>query len=125
MALTDQQQTDLYNRVMGGIPGGSAVGRSGRLIDSDDLPGIADAVLGRDVPWHGFDGNVPTSGRNTTNLRTDLGYADARAAGVINAVTSAVNAAKSTVTSDPTAVQAAYDTLVQKLESLTLAVKAS
>jgi hypothetical protein len=31
MALTDQQQTDLYNRVMGGIPDGKAAGRKDSL----------------------------------------------------------------------------------------------
>jgi hypothetical protein len=36
MALTDKQQMDLYNRVMGGIPSGSSIGRTGRLLDTDD-----------------------------------------------------------------------------------------
>lgn len=38
-----------------------------------------------EVPWHGFDGNVPASGRTTTTLGTDLGWADARAAGLPSA----------------------------------------
>ena len=57
MALTDQQQADLYARIMGGIPSGSAEGRTStkgvpaRILDSEDgdylrvlLLGIADKV---------------------------------------------------------------------------------
>lgn len=49
MALTDQQQTDLYNRIMGGIPAGPArsaeqIGQTPRLADSGDVWDIRQAL---------------------------------------------------------------------------------
>lgn len=58
MALTDKQQTDLYNRIMGGIPAGSAEGRfnpdgsPARVFDSGDgdyLRQLIELVLGRQL----------------------------------------------------------------------------
>ena len=84
MALTDQQQTDLYNRVMGGIPGGDSTHESGRLLNLNDVPAIAAAaaaaVLNSPVPWYGFDGKQPTEGRSTTSLGLATGYTDTIAA---------------------------------------------
>lgn len=37
--------------------------------------------LYREVPWYGFDGKRPATGRRTTTLATDIGYNDARWAG--------------------------------------------
>jgi hypothetical protein len=41
-------------------------------------------LLNTDVPWFGFDGSIPASGRTTTTPATDIGWADSRAAGAVN-----------------------------------------
>jgi hypothetical protein len=52
---------------------------------------LAHDILFTDIPWYGFDGKIPDSGRTTTSVATDIGWSDARAAGGNGLVTSAVN----------------------------------
>jgi hypothetical protein len=54
--------------------GASAVEREARATFNREL-------LNTDVPWYGFNGQIPESGRRTTTPATDLGWADSRAAG--------------------------------------------
>ena len=56
------------------------------LKDPAVLDAIASAVLNKEIPWHGFDGNVPTTGRTTTNLGTTISYSDANFVGLQNLV---------------------------------------
>ena len=39
-------------------------------------------LLNTDFRWFGFDGTTPEGGRSTTNIATDIGWADTRAAGL-------------------------------------------
>jgi hypothetical protein len=39
-------------------------------------------ILNTDMPWYGFNGEVPNGDRKTTNLKTDLGWNDTRFAGL-------------------------------------------
>lgn len=47
-----------------------------------DLGELPDDVLRAEVPWYGFDGAVPTTGRTTTSLRLQAGWADTTAVGL-------------------------------------------
>jgi hypothetical protein len=50
---------------------------------------VAAAVLNKQVPWSGYDGTVPATGRTTTNLATTLSWLDtnfARISDLIRAV---------------------------------------
>lgn len=50
------------------------------------LEQLATAVMNKEVPWFGFDGKVPTQGRNTTTLRLQLGWLDAQSASLNRSV---------------------------------------
>jgi hypothetical protein len=57
-----------------------------KVLTTAHIPEIASAIAYREVPWYGFDGKIPESGRTTTTPATDLGWADSRAAGLAAAV---------------------------------------
>jgi hypothetical protein len=81
MSLTPEQATQLAYIASPQFKadifaGAAAVEREARAQFFRDL-------LNTDVPWYGFDGRVPESGRTTTNPATDLGWADSRAAGLV------------------------------------------
>jgi hypothetical protein len=43
-------------------------------------------LLNTDIPWYGWDGKVPESGRTTTTPAVDMGWNDARMAGLISEI---------------------------------------
>lgn len=65
-ALTDDQQRELYRT----------------LCTDEGRALLARAVVNYPVPWYGFDGKQPTSGRTTVNLTAVLGWQDAAFAGL-------------------------------------------
>lgn len=50
------------------------------------LEQLASAVMGKEIPWYGFDGKIPASGRTTTNLGLQLGWLDAQQSLILNTV---------------------------------------
>jgi hypothetical protein len=97
MALNDQQQTELYNWVKYLVDptfkrdifaGASEVEKQARAAFADEL-------LNHPVPWYGFNGQVPESGRTTTSIALANGWADSIAAGtngLIASLTSKIDA---------------------------------
>jgi len=57
-----------------------------KALTKDDLPAIADAILGREFDWYGFDGNVPANGRKTTTVKTQQGWVDSQVAALQGAL---------------------------------------
>lgn len=51
-----------------------------------DIGQIPSDTLSAEVPWYGYDGKVPESGRKTTSLRLQAGWADTTAVGISNAI---------------------------------------
>lgn len=94
------------------------------LKDPAFLTALAEAVVSHEFPWYGFDGKVPESGRTTTSVKTDLGWADARATGIFNATLAAVKGLADQVKNAPDTEsgQAAYDKLVELIDGTVIAL---
>lgn len=74
---------------------------------SDVLDAIAYAVLQKEVPWYGYDGVRPATGRTTTNLQIQVGYFDSGTSTVASKADAArvsADAATKAVTAVPSAV---------------------
>jgi hypothetical protein len=94
------------------------------LKDPGFLAALAEAVVSHEFPWYGFDGAVPSSGRTATSIKTDLGWADARAVGGINATLAAVKALAEQVKNAPDAESsdATYQKLVELIDGTVIAL---
>jgi hypothetical protein len=57
-----------------------------KVLTTAHIPEIAEAVVNRDIPWFGFDGNQPQDGRTTTTLALTAGYADSTTIGLHGAI---------------------------------------
>jgi hypothetical protein len=97
--------------------GDSDVERSARNQFFDDL-------VGHEFPWFGFDGKVPADGRQTTSIKTDVGWADARATGILNATLNAIKGLAGQVKDapDPETAAATYDKLIELIDGTVLAL---
>jgi murein DD-endopeptidase MepM/ murein hydrolase activator NlpD len=72
--VSDDQLTRLLaaaDRINGVITDPAA-----KVLTTKDIPVIAQNVVNYEVPWYGFDGKIPASGRRTTNLTAQLGWQD-------------------------------------------------
>ncbi|MFJ7748723.1 hypothetical protein ACIQXM_02060 [Arthrobacter sp. NPDC097144] len=63
------------DRIMGGI-GGKPARQDQRIADDKDIADLPRSIMNYEVPWYGFDGKAPTSGRKTVNLAAFLGWID-------------------------------------------------
>lgn len=45
-------------------------------LSQDDANLVADTILNRGIPWYGYNGQVPTSGRQSTSLGLTIGWID-------------------------------------------------
>lgn len=90
----------------------------------DLIKGVPEAVVSHDFPWYGFDGNLPAAGRTTTNIKTDLGWADARATGIFNTTLAAVKGLAEQLKNAPDAEAAAttYEKLVELIDGTVIAL---
>lgn len=55
-------------------------------VEVDARRNFIQEIFNADLPWFGFDGRIPEGGRTTTNLKTDLGWADTRIVGLASAL---------------------------------------
>lgn len=84
MALSDDEQRQILaaaNRIMYTVDQ-----PLDKVLTTAHIPTIADAVVNRDIPWFGFDGNQPQDGRTTTTLAVTAGYADSTTIGLHGAI---------------------------------------
>lgn len=84
------------------------------------LEQLASAVIGKEVPWYGFEGSQPQSGRTTTSLGLQLGWLDSNFAGtqrMIREVNNAVMSTLDAIKQIPEVDNAFVDGLKAQLES--------
>ena len=83
MALTDAEQADLKKKIdyIASPDFKAHIFEGTSDVERKAQNSYIDRILTRDFPWYGFEGKVPASGRKTTTLATDTGWADSRATG--------------------------------------------
>lgn len=95
--LTDRAKQIVAEKTNGTYNGGTdEVGHVDSISD-EAARKIADALVWRDVPWYGFDGNQPASGRTTTTLGIQLGWLDTAFAGTHRLIGEVNNSVKTTL----------------------------
>jgi hypothetical protein len=87
--------------------------------------GFIEEIVSHEFPWYGFDGKVPAEGRTTTSIKTDIGWADARATGTFQTLLATIKALAGQIqpAPDDEAGQKAYDKLVELIDGSVIALK--
>ena len=97
------------------------------ILGQDVTAATAGAILDANIGWYGFDGKVqPADKRNTTTLRTDLAWADARAQGtngLIAGLTAKVDALAGLLTDTSTVELSKEELLARVDEKIDAALK--